>query len=440
MIVDIIPQTAFVHALALIFNGSPEQTNELWSTIGMLAIMSSVIFAVGLYAHLYFVYDLETSTFGRFLKKTRGRSSTNHSMASLHPDIKDIDVINEHERVINNNLSSEDSAIKIAGLWKTFPGKRGQPPKEAVKSLSVAIGYNECFGLLGPNGAGKTTTLSMLSGYLSSSGGYMNICGFDVETEIEEVHKNISLCPQFDCLFDNLTVEEHLLLYVRVKGAKEEYVRGLVQFIAESVELDGDAFQSLASTLSGGMKRRLSLGIALCGLPNVLFLDEPTTGLDPETRQGVWRIIQNAKVGRSLVLTTHSMEEADALCERIGIMADGTLQCLGSQLHLKTKFGSGYEMKLSMSPERNSAEDVERVHEFIIASLSKGAVLADAVGTQRVYTLPRATTSISVVFELMEKSSLSLGIREWGLSMTTLDEVFMRIVEAAERVQAMKED
>jgi len=231
-------------------------------------------------------------------------------------------------------------------------------------------------------------------------------------------------------------VEEHLLLYVRLKGGLKLAERALIQQIAEAVELDGDALGTAASALSGGMRRRLSLAIALCGDPKVIFLDEPTTGLDPETRQGMWKIISKTKEKRCIVLTTHSMEEADALCERIGIMAEGSLQCLGSQLHLKHRFGSGYQLKLNLEPQaEGSKEDMMKSIDAFVATLSSNPpLLTSSVSDRsRAYSLDRQSTSISNVFAAMERRPPQLGIREWGITMTTLDEVFLRIVEAAEQ-------
>ena len=152
----------------------------------------------------------------------------------------------------------------------------------------------------------------------------------------------LGLCPQFDCLWEDLTVQEHLLLYARIKGIRNHALNFAARRAAESVQLDGDSFQKVVSELSGGTRRRLSIAIALVGDPVVLVLDEPTTGLDPDTRNSIWRCISDVARGRAVLLTTHSMEEADALCDRIGIMANGKLRCLGTPLHLKNKFGQGY--------------------------------------------------------------------------------------------------
>ena len=149
-------------------------------------------------------------------------------------------------------------------------------------------------------------------------------------------------------LWPELTVHEHLLFYCRLRGIDSSRINGAVRRIAEDVGLDGDPLHQLARELSGGMKRRLSIGIALTASPNLLVLDEPTTGLDPDTRHKIWQVIDKIKSrgDKSVVITTHSMEEADSLCSRIGIVCDGRLKVLGNQVHLKNKFGSGFKLSL----------------------------------------------------------------------------------------------
>jgi ABC-type multidrug transport system ATPase subunit len=219
----------------------------------------------------------------------------------------------------------------------------------AVSELYLAVAANETLGLLGPNGAGKSTTLSVLSGVLSPTSGRCVVGGFDVSTELSSVYTHLGVCTQHDVVWPDLTVRQHLQFYARVKGVSSAYEGPLVQRIAEMVRLDGDPFWQPASALSGGMKRRLSLAVSLIGNPSIWVLDEPTTGLSPEARRTVWSIISAQKsYGRSIVLTTHAMDEADVLCNRIAIICSGRLQCIGTQQTLKQKFGDGFKLTLHM--------------------------------------------------------------------------------------------
>jgi ABC-type multidrug transport system ATPase subunit len=219
---------------------------------------------------------------------------------------------------------------------------------QAVKGVTFGVPSGECFGLLGPNGAGKTTTINMMCGIHDITEGVIELCGYDLVKDRSSTHTILGVCPQFDCVWDDLTVKEHLSMYATIKGITGKRKPVLIRNVAEMVGLDGDPYMKNASQLSGGMRRRLSIGIALVTDPKVLVLDEPTTGLDPDTRNGLWNCINLAAKSRAVLLTTHSMEEADALCQRIGIMCNGSMTCLGTPLHLKNKFGSGYIITVAL--------------------------------------------------------------------------------------------
>merc|ERR1712196_192702 len=185
------------------------------------------------------------------------------------------------------------------------------------------------------------------------------------------------------------------------------------------------------------MRRRLSLGIALVSNPRVVFLDEPSTGLDPETRRGLWKIVaQVTTIGRCVVLTTHSMEEADALCGRIGIMALGRLKCLGTPMHLKNKFGQGYILSFSLTRSvGEERRDYTELDKFVRENLSGAAeVVASWKGDAlRTYNLPKTDVRVSKIFEAMTESTKArLSIQEWSLNKTSLNEVFIRIATESE--------
>jgi len=264
------------------------------------------------------------------------------------------------------------------------------------------------------------------------------------------MYSTLGVCPQFDTVWANMTVEEHLLCYARLKGISRDRERGCVQRVAEMTSLDGDAFRQTASTLSGGMRRRLSIGISLIGNPTVWMLDEPTTGLDPETRREIWAMVsQQKKHGRCIVITTHSMEEADTLCSRIGIVSRGSLRCLGSQLHLKNRFGEGYKLTVNIDQdakarpsgvenktEQKGTEVRTDLHDFIL-SFCTTALLVSHFGKTYTYMLPKKDIEVSSVFRLMEDRSnrSAHGIREWGLTQTSLEEVFVKIVRDDEALE-----
>ena len=253
---------------------------------------------------------------------------------------EDVDVLKERER-----LATSNDNIKVTGLRKVFKGKE---PKVAVRSLTFGSVRGEVFGLLGVNGAGKTTTLSMLTGDLTPSRGQAVLHGHNVATERDEVYKILGYCPQFDALFDLLTGEETLLFYGRIRGIPEPQLQALVNMAIRKMTLEPYR-KALVHTYSGGNKRKLSMAVAFMGAPRCVFLDEPSTGMDPSARRAMWETILASRRGRSIILTTHLMEEADALCSRIGIMVNGQLACLGSSQRLKQRFGQGYQVELKTS-------------------------------------------------------------------------------------------
>eukprot|EP00887_Chlorella_sp_A99_P004766 scaffold4.g4766.t1 len=201
----------------------------------------------------------------------------------------------------------------------------------AVHGSWFAIERGRVFCLLGPNGAGKSTTINCLTGVLPPSGGDALVYG-----------------ESFDVLWSELTGAEHLWLFGRVKGLPAGALRAEAARLLESVKLSGAAGVRTVA-YSGGMRRRLSVALALLGDPLIVYLDEPTTGMDPISRRHVWDVIEASKRGRAIVLTTHSMEEADVLGDTIAIMCRGRLRCFGSSLRLKQRFGSGYQVHVSVS-------------------------------------------------------------------------------------------
>ena len=216
----------------------------------------------------------------------------------------------------------------VKDMRKVYPGFGGRPPKAATKSICLRVKKGEMFGLLGPNGAGKTTLISILTGLYTPSSGNAWVAGYDIRDQLEIVQLQIGVCPQFDILWSDLTVEEHLLFFARLKGISPEKEEAQVEKAISEVLLQRyRKFQ--VKSLSGGMKRRLSVAISLVSDPKIIFLDEPSTGLDPENRRQLWDILSACRGKRAIILTTHSMEEADVLCNRIGIVNDGILRCVG---------------------------------------------------------------------------------------------------------------
>ena len=277
-------------------------------------------------------------------------------MKSEPQDVDD-DVLAEQKRV--HSLSEKDLSLKVEGLRKVFRLNRKES-KVAVDDVSFGLQNGECFALLGVNGAGKTTTFKMLSGDTVPTGGKAYIMGHQVPQDIGEARKYIGYCPQFDALLENLTSKEHLYLYAALKGIPFVKRRALVE--QKLVEMDLKKYENIpAGTYSGGNKRKLSFAIATIGNPPMIFLDEPSTGMDPEARRFMWNVISRISSERkqsTIVLTTHSMEEAEALCTKASIMVGGDLRCIGSIQHIKSKYGGGFELEIKLNfPAKEAVEN-----------------------------------------------------------------------------------
>jgi len=210
----------------------------------------------------------------------------------------------------------------------------------AVDGLCLEVAKAELFGLLGPNGAGKSTTLNILCGLIEPSSGYVKVAGHDIRKEKAQIRELIGVCPQETPVYKHLTGRENIELFGNLYAMSKEKLRERSEKLLTTLGLLGDARRRVGK-YSGGMKRRLSLIMALIHDPEVAFLDEPTIGMDPQSRHAVWEFIKELKkANKTIILTTHYMEEAQELCDRVGIIDHGRLIALGSPVELMKKFGA----------------------------------------------------------------------------------------------------
>nr|KAF6488605.1 ATP binding cassette subfamily A member 3 [Molossus molossus] len=326
------------------------------------------------------------------------------------------------------------AGIKIKHISKVF--KVGNKSKAAVRDLNLNLYEGQITVLLGHNGAGKTTTLSMLTGLFPPTSGRAYINGYEISQDMVQIRRSLGLCPQHDVLFDNLTVAEHLYFYAQLKGLSCQKCPEEVKQMLHILSLE-DKRDSRCKFLSGGMKRKLSIGIALIAGSKVLMLDEPTSGMDAVSRRAIWDLLQQQKSGRTILLTTHFMDEADLLGDRIAIMAKGELQCCGSSLFLKQKYGAGYHMTLVKEPHCNPEGISRLVHHHV-----PNASLESSAGAELSFILPKESTHrFESLFTKLEKKQKELGIASFGASVTTMEEVFLRVgklVDTSMDIQAIQ--
>ncbi|KAF9922206.1 ATP-binding cassette sub- A member 5 [Linnemannia zychae] len=346
---------------------------------------------------------------------------------------QDAEVIEETLRL--KGPQDENDAVRLMGLSKKFYIKSKKRDLVILDDVYLAFKRNECFGYLGPNGAGKTTTIKILTGAESPTSGGGTIEGLSIAPFHDDLRSMIGICPQFDIIWPKLTVRDHLELFAKIKGVAPEDMKAAVDQMIDEMGL-GPLGNKRAKTFSGGNKRRLSLAMAVIGCPKVVFLDEPTTGVDVAIRQAIWNSIRKLKKTSCVILTTHSMEEADALCDRIGIITNGHIRALGTSQRLKNTYGAGYKVivKSYTNPQWITAE-MER-------TVGAGRVtLVQALGASLEYELTRmegerTTDMLAKLFTLFEQKRKELGIEDYSVSQTTLAQVFIEFAKE----QAAPED
>lgn len=332
----------------------------------------------------------------------------------------------EANEFIENDPIGLKPGITIRGLSKVY-----KPSLTAVRNLSLNMFQGQITALLGHNGAGKSTTMAMLTGIYPPTSGTAIVEGHDIRTDIKKVRENLGFCPQHDVLFDQLTVEEHLYFFCTLKGWTGDKVKGEADRMIKAMNLD-DKRKCYSMNLSGGMKRKLSVGIALCADSKVVMLDEPTSGMDPSARRSTWDLLNNEKHKRTILLTTHYMEEADVLGDRIVILASGKLECCGSSMFLKKKYGAGYHMVLVQDPSCIA----ENVSEIVFTHVPS-AELESNMGAELSYILPHESVSnFKNLFQEIEDRKDDIGITGYGASITTMEEVFIKVGEKVELGEA----
>ncbi|XP_012587102.1 PREDICTED: ATP-binding cassette sub-family A member 3-like [Condylura cristata] len=342
-----------------------------------------------------------------------GESSTNPEQA----------IENVYSAAGNEYFESEPThlvvGISIQHLYKEFILQN--TTILAVQDLTLNFYEGQITVLLGHNGAGKTTTFSILTGFYLPTKGKVYINGYDISKDMLLVRKNLGLCPQDNILFPEMTVSEHLYFYCVIKGVPTEKRPVEIEKMLATFKLREKRY-SFSKSLSGGMRRKLSIMIALIGGSKVVMLDEPTSGMDPVSRRATWDIIQNYKQDRTILLTTHQMEEADILGDRIAIMVKGSLKCCGSAVFLKKIYGVGYHIVMVKEPHCNVTEISE-----LILSHVPSARLENNVATELSFVLPKEYTHrFKDLFYELEHRQEELGIANFGVSITTMEEVFIK--------------
>lgn len=495
ILVNLLPSTAFSYSCLYITRFEEQGVGIQWSNVwespipydemcfawscAMIAIDSVIFFTLATYFNaLIHAFKRSDRKFWYFvfwpvIPKSRSHhygtnnelSEQNGSLGSFRPSLnhpsKDqlISIDDEKIKALKGDGFMEDEAISknqhsrigisLKNLRKVFSSGKSSKTV-AVEGLSLDFYEGQITTLLGQNGAGKTTTINMLTGKFPPHSGWATVYDKDIVYEFDDIRKNLGLCPQYNVLFDLMTVREHLMFFGKLKGILSyAHLVSDVDAMLHAIRLH-ERQHELAKNLSGGMRRRLCVAIAFIGGSRTIILDEPTSGVDPVARRHIWNLLVRYKEGRTILLTTHNLDEADILSDRVAVIHEGKLLCCGSPLWLKRNFGLGYQLSVckstpdfgsdtdsgavstsSSSGDTQNAYNSVDIYNFIKPYISNVQIIEDH-GTEMLFCLPYTADngnphSFDHFFLELEKHQNSLGIGYYGISCTTLEEVFMNV-------------
>ncbi|KAM3928108.1 ATP-binding cassette sub-family A member 13-like [Leptodactylus fuscus] len=373
---------------------------------------------------LFISMAIEGSIFLMLRLVLNGLSFDTHGQnTSLLPNDEDIDVELERKRLLEGMTANDKLLLyNLRKSYKNVKNKRFF----AVKDICLGIQRGECFGLLGLNGAGKSTIFKMLTGEIHPSAGQAMIrtCKGD-EVRIFSAMSNeditIGYCPQKDALNNFLTGWEHLYFYCKLRGIPKKRIHKVSGALCSRLNLT-DHIDKLVGTYSKGTKRKLSIAIALIGRPQILLLDEPSSGMDPCSKRYLWKAIREEMDGGcAVVLTSHSMEECEALCTRLAIMVNGMLKCIGSPQHIKNRFGEGYLVTLW-----TNKEGVCEYFSKTFQQLFPGASLKKMHQSVLEYHVSQ-DICIEKIVQILDAMKTKNDIKSYSVTQTTLEQVFIQL-------------
>lgn len=366
-----------------------------------------------------------------FLGKARGYCWQVPQVKPLNRELRDEQRRIEH---IVESRNTQNYSMVVDGLTKVYQSNQFK----AVDQLSFSVDDTEFFGLLGVNGAGKSTTFKMLTGEIQASSGNAWIGSHDVRGQRREYLKRIGYCPQQDALIDRLTGAEMLTLFARLRGIPERYIGPAVQDTLDKLGLRRISSNE-CNNYSGGNKRRLSVGMALIGAPELVFLDEPTSGVDPRSRRRLWStLIEFQQETKSaIVMTSHSMNECECLCDRVAIMVGGQFRVQGSIQYLRTKLSQGFSLILKLKPDNlNMAQDLnrssEQIHSYMKKCFSSSDIkLKDLHQTIIQYHIePHVELTWAKMLVLLEKAKNELDLEDYQItSDASLESIFLSLAK-----------
>ncbi|RCW62866.1 ATP-binding cassette domain-containing protein [Saliterribacillus persicus] len=313
---------------------------------------------------------------------------------------------------MNKEDNSLQYAVEADQLVKIFNNER------VVDGISLQVEKGMIYGFLGPNGAGKTTTIKMLATLLKPDGGSAKVMGYDLQKEANQVRRSISLTGQFASVDEDLTGFENLILIARLVGFSKKGAKNRAHDLLKAFQLE-EAGKRQVKKYSGGMRRRIDIAVSILTSPDLLFLDEPTTGLDPRSRNQVWDIIRAlSDNGTTIFLTTQYLEEADQLADRIGVIDQGVLIAEGTSKELKASVGAG-----RLSVHFHTQEDLEKAHQ-ILKSLTDEPIEVNEKGMLLTVPIKDHSDAANAISKLVNEQ---IQVSDFQMGQPSLDEVFLTL-------------
>ncbi|XP_052427198.1 cholesterol transporter ABCA5 isoform X1 [Carassius gibelio] len=430
------------------FLQSPYDDDFLWKNL-FISVLSPYIQCILL---LFTLRWLEIRYGGKTMNNdqlcrisSQAKSTTQRNPEENVSEDEDEDVQVEKARVkeaLTCQSCEEKPLVVVSNLSKQYKCKRegfslSKRRKVATKNVSFCVRKGEVLGLLGPNGAGKSTIMHMLSGVTEPTAG--QILMGDYGTDFQPVGnplEHVGYCPQVNSLWPRITLQEHLEIYAAIKGLQQHDMSNIIKRVVDALELKDHLYKQ-AKNLSAGLKRKLCFALSMLGNPQIVLLDEPSTGMDPKSKQRMWRAIRAAfkNKQRGAIFTTHYMEEAEAVCDRVAIMVSGQLRCIGSIQHLKGKFGRGYSLEINLREELSGLQEVALLHEEIL-KIFPHAARQDSFATLMVYKIPMEDVkSLAKSFAELESAKQNFNFEEYNFSQSTLEQVFMEFAKEQENAE-----
>ncbi|OTF70083.1 hypothetical protein BLA29_001894, partial [Euroglyphus maynei] len=363
-----------------------------------------------------------------------------------------------------STASQNPLGMEINGLYVIYNERSTRSKHMAVSNLNLNLKEGQITTILGRNGAGKTTTINVLTGQMPPTSGTVTIYGYRIPDDFSHARRLLGYCPQYNTLFDDLTVREHLLFFAELKGLLQDSktIEHDVNEILHNMGLWNLQHQ-MAKHLSGGLKRRLCVALAFVGGSKLIILDEPTASVDPVARRRIWDLIVQQKRSRTILLTTHHMDEADILSDEVAVIYRGKLLCIGSPLLLKSKYGCGYRLTVSrqgglldcdsmtnvdVDDEESNVNsfdsritirprsEVEKLMAFTKCLIPNASFVEDNNG-QVILSLPHlddygVAHDYATFFRCLDSNIRTLGFGSYGVTSTTLEEVFLTLCSLEE--------